>query len=116
MTKLFYWAPRLLGIMAILFISMFALDVFEPGKPWREIAVALSMHLLPSFVLMAILVLAWRVEWLGGMLFVLVGLSPFVLLGNPAQVNLMIGGPFIVTGLLFLASSRMRNRHRRKSR
>ena len=112
MKKTLYWAPRMLAILAILFISIFALDVFEPDKPWHEVAVALFMHLLPSFVLTAILVLAWRIEWLGGILFVAAGLSPFLLFRNPAWVNLMLGGPFILAGLLFLAGHRCRARRR----
>ena len=104
MTRLIYWTPRLLGVAAILFISIFALYAIEPGKPWPEIAVALFMHFVPGFMLSAVLVLAWRVEWLGGILFVAAGLLPFLLLSNPGWVNLMLGGPFLVTGLLFLAS------------
>lgn len=106
--RLVYWAARLLAIAAILFISAFALDVFEPGTPRYEAALALFMHLVPSFVLVAVLVLAWRVEWLGGILFILVGLSPSVLLSNPLWVDLMLGAPFVLTGLLFLASHRLR--------
>lgn len=106
--KFVYWVARLLAIAGILFISMFALDVFGLDKPWTEIALALFMHLLPSFVLIAILVIAWRIEWLGGILFVLVGLSPFVVLANPKWVNMMLGGPFVLAGILFLASHRMR--------
>jgi hypothetical protein len=54
--------------------------------------------------LIAYLAVAWRIEWLGGILFIVVGLSPFVLLSNPKWVNLMLGGPFMLAGLLFLAS------------
>jgi hypothetical protein len=42
-----YWLPRVSAILFILFISVFALDVFtEPN--W---ALALFMHLIPSFIL-----------------------------------------------------------------
>ena len=27
-----YWAPRILSILFICFLSLFSLDVFEPGK------------------------------------------------------------------------------------
>lgn len=110
MKNLLRWAARILAITAILFISIFALDAFEAGKPWREIAVTLFMHLLPSFVLIAALAVAWRVEWLGGALFVAAGLSPFFLLSNPKWVNLMLGGPFMLAGLLFVASHALRKR------
>jgi hypothetical protein len=95
---------------------MFALDVFEPDKPWHYIAVALIMHLLPSLVLIAILIVAWRIEWLGGLLFVAAGLSPFLLLRNPAWVNLLIGGPFVLTGLLFIAGHRLRRGEKAEER
>lgn len=110
MQRLIHWTARVLAIAGILFISMFALDVFVPGEPWHRVAIALFMHLLPSFVLLAILVIAWRVEWLGGAIFVLAGLSPFALLSNPAWVNLMLGGPFLLAGGLFLVSHRLRKR------
>jgi hypothetical protein len=102
--RLVRWAARILAIAAILFISIFALDAFEAGKPWNEIAAALFVHLLPNLVPIAVLAVAWRIEWLGGILFIAVGLSPFVLLSNPKWVNLMLGAPFMLAGLLFLTS------------
>lgn len=112
MTNLLHWTPRIIAIAAILFISMFALDVFEPGAPWPDIATALFMHLLPSFVLIAILAVAWRNEGIGGVLFLIAGLSPFFLLANPNRINLMIGGPFLLAGAMFLANAWL-SRHER---
>ncbi len=46
--KILYWAPRILCIMAILFISMFALDSFEPGlNIWQQIG-AFLIPLIPT--------------------------------------------------------------------
>lgn len=104
MTKFLSWLARILAIAGILFISLFALDVFAPGQPWTEAATALATHLLPGFALLAILVIAWTKPRFGGVLFVLAGLSPCVLLTNPHWVNLLLGGPFILSGLCFLAS------------
>jgi len=109
-TNFLSWLARILAIAGILFISLFALDVFVPGKPWTGIAAMLAMHLLPSMALLAILILAWNKARLGGILFVFAGLSPFLLLSNPYWVNLVLGGPFILSGLCFLASHYLRER------
>lgn len=105
--RMVHWAARLLAIAAIVFISTFALDVFEPGKPWCEIAAGLVMHLFPSLLLIIILVVAWHVEWLGGGMFIIVGLAPIFMLSNPLWINLVLGAPFLLAGLLFLASHRL---------
>ena len=53
-------AARIVAVLGICFISLFAFDVFEAGRPPAEIAVGLFMHLLPSFGLIAVLAVAWR--------------------------------------------------------
>jgi hypothetical protein len=64
--KIYYWLPRVLCILAILFISLFALDSFSPELTfWQQIA-AFLMHLIPSFILTALLLIAWKWEYIGG--------------------------------------------------
>ncbi len=58
--KAFYRAPRILGIATGLFISLFALDVFNEGYKLRDTLAALAMHLLPTGVIVIALILAWR--------------------------------------------------------
>jgi glucose-6-phosphate-specific signal transduction histidine kinase len=53
----------------IAFISMFALDVFGQGFGFWDTLAALVIHLLPTFVLILTLILAWRWEWVGAVLF-----------------------------------------------
>ena len=114
--KLFHWLPRILCIMAILFISMFALDSFEKGLSiWQQLAQFLK-HLIPSFILTAFLIVAWKWEMVGGMIFTLVGLimSPFIFqlnhirngfsIAQSLNVVLIITVPFILVGILFLVS------------
>ena len=73
--KIFYWMPRIICIIAILFISLFALDAFSPELSfWQQIG-GFLMHLIPSFILLAILVLAWKKEFIGGILFMIIGLG-----------------------------------------
>lgn len=109
MSRGFLIAARVLGILSIAFISVFALDVFEAGLS-PEVMLALLMHLLPSFVLAAALALGWNRPWLGAALFGATAVLPFVLLGNPPAVNLMLAAPFAATTLCFLLSAWSRAR------
>ena len=113
--KLLYWPPRVLAILAILFVSLFALDAFQPGKPIVQQFVHFFIHLIPSFVLLAVLLLAWKQELAGGIIFALIGavMSPFVFMHNYRMNNsigmslliiLMITIPFLVVGGLFIWS------------
>ena len=118
MTKniaILHWAPRILCILAIAFISLFAFDAFEPGLTiWQQLA-AFAMHLLPSFILFMMLVVAWRWELVGGIVFMMLGLglSPFIYTHNYAMnhsvsmslgIIMMITFPFFLVGLLFVTS------------
>lgn len=110
--------------MAILFISMFAADAFGPGLTiWQQLG-AFFMHLIPSFVLIALLVIAWKWEYIGGILFMITGLafSPVVFSHNYRMNHsvwmslgtiLVITIPFVVVGILFLFSQRMKKRSTR---
>ncbi|MFC1687931.1 hypothetical protein ACFL0L_05160, partial [Patescibacteria group bacterium] len=48
--KFLYWTPRILSIVMVCFISIFAFDVFDGDNTFWETALALFMHLLPSIV------------------------------------------------------------------
>jgi len=61
--------PRILCILFILFLAVIALDVFEEGRGFWGTVLALIMHLIPNFVLTLILILSWKREWIGGILF-----------------------------------------------
>jgi hypothetical protein len=103
--KLLHYAPRVIAILGILFLSSFALDVFGEGYSAADLVVALFMHLIPSFVLIAVLIFAWRNERIGGALFIAVAIVPWlVFTDNDLIANLIISSPFFVVGLLFWLS------------
>lgn len=106
MLKALHWAPRITGILGILFISLFSLDVFEAGVPVGQIVIGFFIHNIPSLVLAGMLAVAWKYEQVGGYMFIAVSLAPFFLLSNPVWVNAMLCAPFLLTGVLFLASSK----------
>ena len=99
-----FWTPRVLGILFAAFISLFALDVFEGGFRFPETLIALFMHLIPTFLLVIALLVAWRWEWVGTVWFV--GLALFYVAWAwgrfPWVAYAAISGPLVVMGGLFL--------------
>ncbi len=108
-----FWTPRALSIVFIAFLSLFALDVFDEHLGlWRTV-LALTMHLIPSLVLIAALVLAWRGEWIGAAIYAGAGLLYVwwvVSMSRPVPPAmrliwiLTIAGPAFVIAGLFLAN------------
>lgn len=110
------WAPRVAGSAYVLFLSLLALDVFEEGLGPMETSLALFMHLVPAFLVLLALVLAWRWPGSGGLLFVLLavgllfliaGPGPFRMLRMSGPVYLIVAGPLYLVGGLFFLSSRI---------
>jgi hypothetical protein len=105
-----FWTPRVLSILFIAFLSMFSLDVFGEGLSFWRTLQALTIHLIPSFVLIAALVLAWRWEWIGAGLYAAAGTLYVVwVLQHPhlraaIKLNwiLVIAGPAFAIAALFL--------------
>ncbi|MEZ4737331.1 MAG: hypothetical protein R3E79_60415 [Caldilineaceae bacterium] len=102
--QLFYWTPRVLGILFALFVSIFALDVFGAGYGFWGTLLALVIHLLPVFALLLGLALAWRWEWIGTVIFMGFSLWYLIAFGGrfPTSVYLLMAGPPFVMGVLFL--------------
>ena len=106
-----FWAPRALSIAFIAFLGLFALDVFNAGYGFWKTLLALTMHLIPNFVLIAVLVLAWRWEWIGAALYAAAGML-YVIMVLPRPLPpavklswiLTIAGPAFVIAALFLAN------------
>jgi len=82
--KILYWLPRIFGVIAILFVSLFALDAFDPELSPGQQVLAFMMHLIPTYVLVGLLILAWKRELVGGVLFVVIGLAfmPLIFMHN----------------------------------
>ena len=119
------WTPRALGVAYVVFLSLFALDVFQEGLGVLETILALFMHLIPTFLVLLALILAWRWPGSGGLLFILIaagllfliaGPGPFRLLRMNSLVYLIVAGPLYLVGGLFVLSSRFpASRLRRRS-
>ena len=112
----FFWLPRLICIAAILFVSIFAFDSFAPGLTiWQQIG-GFLIHLIPNYVLIALLIVAWKWEYVGGLLYVIIGLGFSVwifqinftrnqfTLGQSLFNAAIIAFPFVLAGILFIVS------------
>jgi len=89
--RVFQWLPRAICILAILLISLLAADAFAPGLTiWQQLG-GFLIHLIPSFILLAILIVAWKWEFIGGILIVTF--------------------PFVVAGILFIISHFMNKKN-----
>lgn len=121
--RILYWAPRLICILNILFISLFALDAFDPDLTiWQQIG-GFLIHMIPSFILLAALLIAWKWEMVGGIIFIIIGLilSSFLFVHNYKMneslwltlgIVLIMGFPFVLAGILFVFSnSKKRNQY-----
>ncbi len=115
-TKVLQWTPRILCILAILFISLFSLDSFSSERTFWQNAFTFLMHLIPSFVLLAVLIVAWRREKAGGILLTIIGViwliavfhfnyrvRQFSLIQSLINVSLVCL-PFVLAGILFIIS------------
>ena len=110
-SKFIYWTPRILSIIFILFLALFSLDVFEGNYGFWGTILGLFMHNIPVFILLVILIISWKHEWLGGIVFILAGLFyiAFILMNITTTGfewyyllwALQISGPAFLIAILF---------------
>ncbi len=115
------WAARIMLILAIAFISLFAIDAFSGQAGLGQKILNFLLHMIPSFVLIIILIIAWKHELAGGILTALVGLATAVFIfsrnhqvrrvsagllpaSHTLQIVATVALPFVIVGLLFIIS------------
>jgi hypothetical protein len=84
------------------------LDVFENGFSWLALG-GFFIHSIPSLILIGVILIAWKWELIGGIIFILFGmLYVFRLLINAPfewymlSWSLTIMGPPVLVGILFI--------------
>lgn len=102
--KVLYWSPRVLGIAFALFLSLFALDVLGEGGGFLNTLVGLLIHLVPTALVVLVLMLAWQKEWIGAALFFGLAIYYGIMTGfnEHWSAYLLISGPMVIIGTLFL--------------
>jgi len=122
--KFIFWIPRILGIIFILFLAMFSLDVFDNSYTFWETIVGLFMHNIPALILLVVLIISWKYELVGAIIFILAGLFYIGTLlitismdSSPQWYmlvwSLIIAGPAFLIGILLLVGwSQKKKRHK----
>ncbi len=114
-TKALTWTPRILCILAIIFISLFALDSFSSEHSFWQNLGDFLIHLIPSIVMLVVLIVAWKWEKVGGIILTSIGFAwcIFVFILNYKRTHsvatslldiLIVGIPFVLAGILFVIS------------
>lgn len=114
--RTWFWLPRILTIVFILFISLFALDVFGNDLGFWRTLLALVIHLIPSIILALILIFAWNHGRVLGWMWVAFGIW-YILIMIPNMIRdfqfyylswilEFSGAAFIMAALFFGAAKR----------
>lgn len=103
----FYRSPRVLAVIFALFIATFATKVFASGYKFPEILLALGLYLIPAAVVGVAIIIAWKRERVGGMIFLLLGFLYIILAWQtkPIISYALISGPSFLIGAMFLSNS-----------
>ncbi len=117
--KFIYWTPRILSIIFISFLALMSLDIFDMKLGFWGTLLGLFMHNIPVFVLLAVLLISWKREIVGGIVFTLAGmLYVVIILMNMLRNSfewymvswiITIAGPAFLIGILFLINWRRKD-------
>jgi len=83
---------------------MFSFDVFSGNEPLAKKLLAFLMHNIPALILTAVLIIAWRWETIGGVLFIISAITASILFkGFSGNFGILIVmAPFFIVGILFI--------------
>lgn len=98
--KIAKWSARILAVVVSFFVGIFALDAIDEGL------VALLVHLVPAMLLLLVVGLSWRWEWVGAAAFTALAVVYAVLVRRWDWI-LVLSCPLAAAGLLYLLSWRM---------
>lgn len=100
-SKFVYWTPRILSIIFIVFLALFSLDVFGMGLTFWGTIGALLMHNIPAFILLAVTIISWKHEIVGGIAFILAGITYIILLARNSFEWYMLAWAAQISGVSF---------------
>jgi hypothetical protein len=102
---LLLWAPRVAGVLVAGSLGLFALDAFD-GRAFLAALPAFAIHLIPSFLVLAAVAIAWKFEWVGAIAFLGLAFAYAVMVRWRLDWIAAISGPLVVVAALFLIAWR----------
>jgi len=102
--KTLQWFTRILAIAAILFMMLFSFDAFSGDEPVGKKLTGFLIQNIPAFVLIVFLVIAWRHEVAGGLLFIVafLALAIFFRSFTENHASLTVISPVLICGISFI--------------
>lgn len=112
--KFLMWAPRVLLIVFALFLVIFSFDVFKEGKSATDIAIEFVIHNVPSMLLGLLVFAAWRREWIGALVCLLLGVAYIAWAWDrfPLPVYFIMAGPLFLIAAMYAVNWRFRKQAR----
>ena len=105
--KIFYWLPRIAGIICAIFCFVLAFGVFaEVDWTPLEKTIGFLMQLIPFLIMIILLLIAWKRELIGGIIYILLGIAIIaymILFRTERWYNsFILSVPLFFVGLLFI--------------
>ena len=87
--------------------------MFSEDYGFWQTVVALLMHLVPTGIVLFVLEISWRWEWVGAVIFTALGVLYLVMAWGkfPLSAYFTISGPLFLVAGLFFVNWVMRSRH-----
>jgi len=95
--KVITWSPRIIAILYIIFITIFAFDESVMSLPW-------FVHLMPTIILTLIVIFTWKKPLTASIIFLILGFGFTLIFKTYSNwlIFLLISLPLILIGILFL--------------
>jgi hypothetical protein len=103
--RLLLWGPRIAGLLVAGFLALFALDAFNEGSFVAALP-AFAIHLIPSLLVLTVVAVAWKFEWIGAIAFIGLAVLYAIMVRGRLDWIVAISGPLALVGVLFLVSWR----------
>jgi len=121
MQKLLYFLPRILSILFLCFLMLFSLDVFVMEGTLLEKIKGFFIHNIPTLILLVVLIISWKYELVGVVVFLLAAIFYIVMTVRNAPNIFMalswstvIAGPAILISFLFFLNWKNKRKQRKK--
>jgi hypothetical protein len=98
---LLLWGPRVLGTLVCLFLGLFALDAFDGARTFAQALPDFAMHVAPVLILLAVVGVSWRREWVGALVFTGLAAAYGYFARDHVSWIPVISGPLLIVGILY---------------
>ena len=106
-----FWPPRIFASLFVIFLVIMSLEGLSARMSWQQYLNGLFVNNIPTLIVMAILLVSWEIEIVGGLAFLLIGAGYYFYADSLTGMqfwlpeipwNLSIIIPTLVIGFLFI--------------